>query len=66
MGHLSINRGQFILQDNGDGTTTVTGTSWYHLYVYTTAYFNCWTEDIVRHVHLRVMEHIKTLAEHNL
>jgi len=66
MGHLSINRGQFILQDNGDGTTTVTGTSWYHLYVYPTPYFNWWTEDIVRHVHLRVMEHIKILAEHNL
>ncbi len=44
MGHIDILRGQFILKDNGDGTTTVIG-------------------NITRNVHLRVMKHIKVLAE---
>lgn len=63
MGHIDIQRGQFILIDNGDGTTTLIGNSWYKLYVFPTTYFNAWAESITRNVHLRVMEHIKTLAE---
>ncbi len=63
VGHLVLRRGQFVLHDNGDGTATVTGTSWYTLNVHPAFYYDLWTRDIVRHVHLRVMEHIKALAE---
>jgi hypothetical protein len=63
MGHIDITRGQFTLVDNGDGTTTLTGTSWYKLYVFPAWYFNAWSESITRNVHLRVMEHIKAHAE---
>jgi hypothetical protein len=63
MGHIDILRGQFILVDNGNGTTTLTGTSWYKLYVFPVAYFDLWSESITRNVHLRVMEHIKMQAE---
>jgi hypothetical protein len=63
MNHIDILRGQFILKDNGDGTTTVTGNSWYRLYVFPTWYYDRWAESITRNVHLRVMEHIKHLAE---
>jgi len=63
MGHIDILRGQFILKDNGDGTTTVIGNSWYKLYVFPGWYFNLWSESITRNVHLRVMEHIKILSE---
>ncbi|HWA34972.1 MAG TPA: SRPBCC family protein, partial [Cyclobacteriaceae bacterium] len=63
MGHIDILRGQFILVDNGDGTTTLTGTSWYKLYVFPIWYFDLWAESITRNVHLRVMEHIKAQAE---
>ncbi len=63
MGHIDILRGQFILKDNGDGTTTVIGNSWYKLYVFPGWYFNTWAESITRGVHLRVMEHIKLLSE---
>jgi hypothetical protein len=64
MGHIDILRGQFILKDNGDGTTTLIGNSWYKLYVFPGWYFNLWSESITRNVHLRVMEHIKILSEH--
>lgn len=66
MGHIDILRGQFILKDNGDGTTTLIGNSWYKLYVFPRWYFNIWSESITRNVHLRVMEHIKILSEENV
>ena len=63
MGHIDILRGQFILIDNGNGTTTLIGNSWYRLYVFPVAYFDIWAESITRNVHLRVMDHIKIQAE---
>ncbi len=65
MGHIDILRGQFILKDNGDGTTTLVGNSWYRLYVFPTWYFNPWAASVTRNVHLRVMDHIKKLSEKN-
>jgi uncharacterized protein YndB with AHSA1/START domain len=63
MGHLDLLRGQFLLKDNGDGTTTLTGNSWYRLYVFPVWYYDMWAESITRNVHIRVMEHIKELSE---
>jgi Polyketide cyclase / dehydrase and lipid transport len=63
MGHIDITRGQFLLTDNGDGTTTVVGNSWYKLYVFPVWYFDIWAESITRNVHIRVMEHIKLQSE---
>ena len=65
MGHIDILRGQFLLKDNGNGTTTLTGNSWYRLYVFPTWYYDIWAKSITRNVHLRVMEHIKELSEKN-
>lgn len=66
MGHIDILRGQFILIDNGNGTTTLIGNSWYKLYVFPVVYFDVWAESITRNVHLRVMDHIKTQAERGI
>ena len=63
LNHLTLERGQFLLQDNGDGTTTLIGTSWYRLNVYPAHYYDLWVQDIVRHVHSRVMGQVKRLAE---
>lgn len=63
MGHIDIVRGQFLLKDNGDGTTTLTGNSWYKLYVFPIWYYDLWAESVTRNVHLRVMDHIKILSE---
>lgn len=63
VGHFKLERGEFLLQDNGNGTTTLTGTSWYSLHVYPAIYYNLWVDDIVKSVHLRVMNHVKRLAE---
>lgn len=65
MNHLDLLKGQFLLKDNGNGTTTVTGTSWYRLHVFPAWYYDLWAQSIVRNVHVRVMEHIKELSEKN-
>lgn len=63
LGHIEIQRGQFLLKDNGDGTTTLTGNSWYKLNVFPIWYYDRWAISITRNVHLRVMKQIKKLAE---
>lgn len=65
MNHIDILRGQFLLKDNHDGTTTLTGNSWYRLYVFPVWYYDIWAESVTRNVHLRVMAHIKELSEVN-
>jgi hypothetical protein len=63
IGHLTPHRGQFVLNDNGDGTTTLIGSTWYTLHVRPLWYFDWWTHHIFRAVHLRVMEDIRRRAE---
>jgi hypothetical protein len=63
MGHINIEKGQFLLRDNHNGTTTLIGTSWYSLNVFPALYFDIWARSITRNVHVRVMEHIKALSE---
>ena len=63
LGHARVLRGQFDLHDNGNGTTTLTGTSWYELYVYPSWYYDIWARSIARQVHVRVMRHIRDLSE---
>jgi hypothetical protein len=62
-GHITLHRGQFVLRDNHDGTTTLIGSSWYTLHVRPGWYFDLWTRDMTRAVHLRVMNHIRRLSE---
>jgi hypothetical protein len=62
-GHITLHRGQFILRDNRDGTTTLIGSSWYTLHVRPRWYFDLWTRDMTRAVHLRVMNHVRRLSE---
>ena len=62
-GHITLHRGQFVLRDNHDGTTTLIGSSWYTLHVRPLWYFDIWTRDMTRAVHQRVMNHVRRLAE---
>src|SRR5262249_46983555 len=66
IGHLTPQRGQFILRNNGDGTTTLVGSTWYTLHVRPLWYFDLWTHHIFRAVHLRVMEDVRRHAESSL
>jgi hypothetical protein len=61
--YLSVERGQFLLKDNGDGTTTLRGTTWYRLRTFPIAYWRLWSETFLHAIHLRVLEHVKALSE---
>lgn len=63
LGHLTVTCGEMTLRDNGDGTTTLIGSTAYRLHVYPAWYFDLWTRSIGRNVHWSVMRHIKYLAE---
>jgi hypothetical protein len=63
VGHLTPHRGQFVLRGNSDGSTTLSGSTWYTLHVRPAWYFDLWTQQIFRAVHLRVMEDIRRRAE---
>jgi uncharacterized protein YndB with AHSA1/START domain len=63
IGHFSLDKGQLILEANADGTTTVIATSWYRIFVRPSFYYDWWATDIVRHVHFRVLGHMKKLSE---
>jgi hypothetical protein len=63
LGHLTLTSGRIVLQENGDGTTTMTGTSSYQLHVYPAWYYQLWSDELCREVHRSVMGHLKTLAE---
>lgn len=63
IGHIETKRGQFLLKDNCNGTTTLIGNSWYKLNVFPAWYYDLWAQSIVRNVHLRVMKHIKKISE---
>jgi len=62
-GHITLHRGRFVLRDNRDGTTTLFGSSWYTLHVRPRWYFDLWTRNMTRAVHLRVMNNVRRLAE---
>jgi hypothetical protein len=59
-----IQRGQFLLSPNPDGSTTLTGTTWYRLKVFPTVYWDRWTKLFLHAIHLRVLDHVKRLSEH--
>lgn len=61
--HATLERGRIRIQDNGDGTSTLIGTSWYALRVSPSLYFGPWADYLVHDVHGRVFEHIKSLSE---
>ena len=63
-GYLQSKRGQFKLTPLHSGRRTLLeGTTWYRQSLYPSAYWCLWTDAIIHKVHLRVLEHIRTLSE---
>jgi hypothetical protein len=61
--HGKLLKGRITVTDNGNGTTTLTGTSWYTLRVRPLWYFGFWADGIIHGVHNRVFAHIKEISE---
>jgi len=55
VGYYECLRGRFTLTRLPDGSTELTGTSWYRHRLAPALYWNLWTDEIVHEVHGRVL-----------
>jgi hypothetical protein len=62
-GFLVSREGQFRLTPLPDGGTLLEGTTWYQHHMWPVGYWKMWSDMIIHHIHLRVLRHIKRLAE---
>jgi hypothetical protein len=60
---LVSNGGQFALSALPNGRTRLEGTTWYRHSMWPAAYWQVWSDFIIHRIHLRVLKHVKTLAE---
>jgi hypothetical protein len=61
--YIDVTQGQFRLHDNGDGTTTLEGETFYAMKLRPVSYFGAWGQLLLHKIHLRVLEHIRALSE---
>jgi hypothetical protein len=61
--YLRSEKGEFLLETLPDGKTRLIGTTWYRLQFWPTAYWQNWSDYVIHRIHLRVLTHIKALAE---
>ncbi len=62
-GYLISRQGQFRLTRLPGNRTLLEGTTWYQHGLWPAEYWRWWSDAIIHRVHLRVLNHIQTLAE---
>ena len=63
--YLLSREGQFLLTPIPGGKTLLEGTTWYQNRFWPAAYWHLWSDYIIHRIHMRVLVHIKQLAENN-
>ena len=63
--YLLSREGQFLLTPIPGGRTLLEGTTWYQNRFWPAAYWHLWSDYIIHRIHMRVLVHIKQLAENN-
>lgn len=61
--YLLSRRGEFLLTALPGGRTRLEGTTWYENRFWPGPYWRVWSDYFIHRIHMRVLEHIKTLAE---
>jgi uncharacterized membrane protein YhaH (DUF805 family) len=61
--YMSSEAGQFLLVELPDGSTRLEGTTWFRNRFWPEWYWQAWSDYIIHRIHLRVLNHIKHLAE---
>ncbi len=62
-GYLISKQGQFVLTELPNHHTLLEGTSWYQHGLWPAEYWRWWSDAIIHRIHMRVLNHIRTLAE---
>jgi hypothetical protein len=61
--YLQSRKGQFKLTALSDNKTLLEGTTWYTDRMWPEAYWQLWSDMVIHHIHMRVLDHIKNLSE---
>ena len=64
-GYLESTRGQFVLEALPDGSTRLVGRTWYRVHMAPLPYWRFWGDRIIHAIHMRVLRHVASLAEHD-
>jgi hypothetical protein len=62
-GYFKARRGEFRLIPLADGRTRLEGSTWYEMRLQPEGYWDLFADALVHRIHLRVLRHIKTVAE---
>ena len=62
-GFLASSGGQFLLTPLPGGRTRLEGTTWYRHHMWPVGYWQAWSDFIIHRIHLRVLNHVRGLAE---
>ena len=62
-GYLVSKHGQFKLTPLPNGHTLLEGTTWYQHGLWPAEYWRWWSDAIIHRIHMRVLTHIRNLAE---
>ena len=62
-GYFRSTKGQFKLEQLPNGQTVLQGTTWYQHEIWPAIYWKLWSDFILHKIHLRVLTHIKKMAE---
>jgi hypothetical protein len=62
-GYLVSEQGQFQLTSLPSGRTLLIGTTWYRHSLWPAQYWRWWSDAVIHRIHLRVLNHVRTLAE---
>ncbi len=62
-GHLQSERGEFHLIPLPERRTRLVGTTWYRHNMWPASYWKIWSDFLIHRIHLRVLRHVKKLAE---
>ena len=62
-GYLRSRRGEFRLVPLAGGRTRLEGSTFYTLQIFPLWYWTPWADGVIHAIHMRVLRHIKALAE---
>jgi hypothetical protein len=62
-GYFQSQKGQFQLTRLSENKTQLEGTTWYVVDLYPNFYWQIWSDEIIHQIHLRVLNHIKSVSE---
>ncbi len=61
--YLVARQGQFLLTSVDSARTRLDGSTWYQNYMGPAPYWRIWSDWIIHEIHMRVLHHVKNLAE---